>query len=153
MVSIWPFCYFHHSSIVGFSTIQSFLWNKNIVNKKIFLRNKECYFGFYLQTSYKSFLLSLQNFYNHSFFNMVSTARKVLHFHSISIKSRHRITFRNKNRSTTIVGKERVFSIRFSYKNTFLHLSFGIKCISIFANFRKKIVPRHFFHHINSKHF
>ena len=153
MGSIWPLCYFYYCPVTGFTTIQSLLRNKNIVNKKVFLRNKECYFGFYLQTSYKCFFLPLQNFNNHSFFNMVTTARKVLHFHPVSIKSRHRIAFRNKNGSTTIVGKERVFSVRFSYKNTFLYLSFGVKCISIFANFSKKIVPRHFFHHIDSKHF
>ena len=60
----------------------------------------------YTQATYKSVFLALENFYDHSLFDVLFATGQKLHFNAVAGEGGHRVALGYKDGRTTIVGNK-----------------------------------------------
>ena len=152
MFVVRPLYHLYHRLVVGLTALQLTLGDDDIMYEGRVLRHQEGHILLHPQTTYDLVMGSLHNLDHHRLLDMLVTTGHIRHLHTVAVHRRHRVTLCHEHRCTTIVGQERVSTIRLTTEHTLLNLCLQVQTVGRVAHLREEVIPRHLFHRIDGEH-
>ena len=122
------------------------------MNEDVTFCHKEGVVFLHLQFTHGLIALVGKDLDDHCFLHMLLPACHHRHTHTVTIHGKQRVTLRDKDSLTAIVGLERVLAIGLTDERTLLYLCLQVQTVGIVRRLRQEVVPCHFVHYIDSQH-
>ena len=152
MLGIRPLGDFHHSLVVGLTTLQLALGDDDVVNEGRILRNQEGPVVFDTQFSDNLIVSTTDDLDHHSLLDMLVATSHIGYLYLVAVHRRHRIALSHKDGCSSIIGQERVTTISLATEGSLLHLRLHVQTVGVVADFAQEVIPRHFLHRIDGEH-